>query len=135
VGEGHRWVAAVPPCSAADAERTKAARAAAELEQRARSAERAADHADPRRRQSITRAISGAAVTGSLKTVRLPQTMLVGIASSLIAGLVAYYRLGRSEGEGFLLSVLFAIGIVDLVRKARERSGDPGAGGRPRPLQ
>jgi uncharacterized membrane protein YeaQ/YmgE (transglycosylase-associated protein family) len=50
----------------------------------------------------------------------LGQTMLVGIAATLIAGLLAAALFG-AEGGGILLSVLVAVGIVFAVRKFRER--------------
>ena len=51
----------------------------------------------------------------------LTQTMLVGIAATLIAGLLAMALFG-AEGGGILLSVLVAMGIVFIVRRVRERS-------------
>ena len=55
----------------------------------------------------------------------LPQTMLVGIAATFIAGLLAMALFG-AEGGGILLSVLVAMGIVFAVRKFRERgTGTP----------
>jgi uncharacterized membrane protein YeaQ/YmgE (transglycosylase-associated protein family) len=50
------------------------------------------------------------------------QTILVGIAGSLVAGLIAYYVFDKEEGPGFLFSVICAIAIVYAVRKYRERS-------------
>lgn len=50
------------------------------------------------------------------------QTIMLGIAASLVAGLIAYYAFDEKEGPGFLFSVLCAIGLVYLVRKLRERS-------------
>ena len=50
----------------------------------------------------------------------IPQTMLIGIAGSFIAGLI--YRLitdGRAQGGGIVLSVLVATGLVYLVRRSR----------------
>jgi len=49
----------------------------------------------------------------------LPQTMLVGIAGSLLAGLLSLLIFGGRHGGGILLSVLFATGIVYLVRRSR----------------
>jgi uncharacterized membrane protein YeaQ/YmgE (transglycosylase-associated protein family) len=68
-------------------------------------------------------------VLGGLGRLLLPgpdpmgffQTMLVGIAGSLVAGLIAYYAFGENEGPGFLLALLCTIGIVYLIRKVRER--------------
>lgn len=51
----------------------------------------------------------------------LAQTMLVGIAATFIAGLLAMALFG-AEGGGILLSVLVAVGIVFAIRKMRERS-------------
>ncbi len=51
----------------------------------------------------------------------IPQTILVGIAGSLVAGLIAYYAFGQREGPGILLSVICTVGIVYAVRKYRER--------------
>ena len=50
----------------------------------------------------------------------LMQTMLVGIAATFIAGLLAMALFG-AEGGGILLSVVVAVGIVFAVRKFRER--------------
>lgn len=49
------------------------------------------------------------------------QTIALGIAASLIAGLIAYYVFDEAEGPGFLFSVLCAIALVYAVRKLRER--------------
>jgi uncharacterized membrane protein YeaQ/YmgE (transglycosylase-associated protein family) len=51
----------------------------------------------------------------------LTQTMLVGIAATFIAGLLAMALFG-AEGGGILLSVLVAVGIVFAIRKMRERN-------------
>jgi uncharacterized membrane protein YeaQ/YmgE (transglycosylase-associated protein family) len=69
-------------------------------------------------------------IVGALGRLLLPgrdpmtlfQTILVGIAGSLVAGLIAYYVFDKEEGPGFLLSVLCAIAIVYAVRKHRQRS-------------
>jgi uncharacterized membrane protein YeaQ/YmgE (transglycosylase-associated protein family) len=50
----------------------------------------------------------------------LGQTILVGVAATLIAGLLAMALFGAESG-GILLSVLVAMGIVFIVRKMRER--------------
>jgi len=79
-------------------------------------------------------AITGLLV-GALARLALPgrdpmslfETMLVGIAGSIVAGLIAYYAFDRSEGPGFLLSLLCAIGIVYAIRKIRERRLDSAA--------
>lgn len=73
-------------------------------------------------------ALSGL-VLGALGRLLLPgpdrmsvfQTMLVGVAGSLIAGLIAYYAFGESEGPGFLFALLCTIGLVYAIRKVRER--------------
>ena len=51
----------------------------------------------------------------------LTQTMLVGIAGSLAAGLLSLLIFHGRHGGGILLSVLFAAGIVYLIRRLRER--------------
>jgi uncharacterized membrane protein YeaQ/YmgE (transglycosylase-associated protein family) len=69
-------------------------------------------------------------IVGALGRLLLPgrdpmsifQTIMLGIAASLIAGLIAYYAFGKEEGPGFLFSVICAVGLVYLVRKLRERS-------------
>jgi uncharacterized membrane protein YeaQ/YmgE (transglycosylase-associated protein family) len=74
-------------------------------------------------------ALSGL-VLGALGRLLLPgrdpmtifQTMLIGIAGSLTAGLIAYYAFDKREGPGFLLSVLCTVLLVWIVRKIRERS-------------
>jgi uncharacterized membrane protein YeaQ/YmgE (transglycosylase-associated protein family) len=88
----------------------------------------------------IAIAISGL-IVGALARLLLPgrdpmsvlQTMLVGVAGSLVAGLIAYYLFDSEEGPGFLLSLLCAVIIVFAIRKVRERqlreapqSGDRG---------
>ena len=68
-------------------------------------------------------------VVGALARLALPgrdpmsifQTMLVGIAGSLAAGIV-YAALFHRNGGGIVLSVLFSTGIVYVVR--RSRGGD-----------
>jgi ABC-type Mn2+/Zn2+ transport system permease subunit len=47
------------------------------------------------------------------------QTILVGIAGSLIAGVVGQLLFGRPGG--FILAVLCSLGIVYLIRRSRER--------------
>lgn len=69
-------------------------------------------------------------IVGALGRLLLPgrdpmtifQTIMLGIAASLVAGLIAYYAFDEKEGPGFLFSVICAIGLVYLVRKLRERS-------------
>lgn len=68
-------------------------------------------------------------LVGALARLGLPgkdpmsifETMLVGVAGMLIAGLVTYYLFDREAGPGILLSVLCALGLVFAVRKLRER--------------
>lgn len=70
-------------------------------------------------------------IVGALGRLLLPgrdpmtifQTIALGIAASLIAGLIAYYAFDEREGPGFLFSVLCAIALVYAVRKLRERDG------------
>jgi uncharacterized membrane protein YeaQ/YmgE (transglycosylase-associated protein family) len=70
-------------------------------------------------------AISGLFV-GALARLALPgrdpmglfTTMLVGIAGSLAAGLV-YAALFHRNGGGILLSVLFSMAIVYMIRRSR----------------
>jgi uncharacterized membrane protein YeaQ/YmgE (transglycosylase-associated protein family) len=73
----------------------------------------------------ILLAVSGL-IVGALARLALPgrdpmslfQTMLIGIAGSFAAGLVSWLVFGR-EGAGILLSVLFATGIVYVIRRSR----------------
>ena len=68
-------------------------------------------------------------VVGALARLGLPgrdpmslfETMLVGIAGTLIAGLISYYAFDREAAPGLLLSILCALGIVFAVRKLRQR--------------
>ena len=63
----------------------------------------------------------------------IPQTALIGLAGSLLAGLVVYAITGGRSSAGFVLSVLFTTALVYLVR--RRRGGtltDPGLGARRR---
>jgi uncharacterized membrane protein YeaQ/YmgE (transglycosylase-associated protein family) len=53
----------------------------------------------------------------------LTQTMLVGVAGSLVAGLLSLVIFHGRHGGGILLSVLFAAGIVYLIRRFRQRQG------------
>ena len=59
----------------------------------------------------------------------LPQTILVGIVASYVAGLFGWYVLNR-HGGSLLLAVIFAMLIVWLVRRYRQSSwsqpGPPG---------
>ena len=73
----------------------------------------------------IALAVSGL-IVGALARLALPgrdpmsifQTMLVGIAGSLAAG-IAYALLFHRNGGGILVSVLFATFIVYMIRRAR----------------
>lgn len=63
----------------------------------------------------------------------IPQTIGIGIAGSLIAGLLVYLVTDGASGAGILLSVLASTGLVYLAR--RRRGGgltDPGYAGRRR---
>jgi uncharacterized membrane protein YeaQ/YmgE (transglycosylase-associated protein family) len=51
----------------------------------------------------------------------IPETILVGIGGSLVAGLIAWFLFDHS-GAGFLLSLLCAMVLVYIVRKVRERN-------------
>ena len=56
----------------------------------------------------------------------IPMTIGVGLAASFAAGLLTWAIFGRGGG-GVILSVLFATGIVYLVRRSRGGSlSDPG---------
>jgi uncharacterized membrane protein YeaQ/YmgE (transglycosylase-associated protein family) len=56
----------------------------------------------------------------------IPQTILVGIGGSFLAGIVTWLIFGRGYG-GIVLSVAFATGIVYLVRRSRGGTlTDPG---------
>lgn len=69
-------------------------------------------------------------IVGALGRLLLPgrdpmtifQTIMLGIAASLVAGLIAYYVFDEDEGAGFFFSVICAIALVYAVRKYRERS-------------
>ena len=54
----------------------------------------------------------------------IPQTILIGIAGSFLAGLVYWALFGRGGG-GLLLSVVFAAGIVFLIRRSRGGTVQP----------
>src|ERR687897_3227211 len=76
-------------------------------------------------------AISGL-IVGALARLLLPgrdpmslfQTMLVGVAGSLIAGLLAYYAFDRDEGPGFLFALLCTFLLVLGIRVLRNRADD-----------
>jgi uncharacterized membrane protein YeaQ/YmgE (transglycosylase-associated protein family) len=87
----------------------------------------------------IAIALSGL-VVGGLGRLALPgpdpmslwETMLVGIAGSLVAGLVWWGLSGR-RGGGIVLSVLFATVIVYFIRRSRGGSlTEPGGPPAPR---
>jgi len=59
----------------------------------------------------------------------IPQTIMVGLAGSFLAGIVTWLVFGRGYG-GIVLSVAFATGIVYVVR--RSRGGTLTDPGRPR---
>lgn len=71
-------------------------------------------------------ALSGLLI-GGLARLALPgpdpmsllQTMLIGIAGSVLAALVTYALFGDEYGPGLLISVLCATGLVYLVRRSR----------------
>ena len=77
----------------------------------------------------VSLAVTGL-IVGALARLALPgrdpmtifQTMLVGIAGALMAGLIAYYAFDSAEGPGLLLSVLCALVLVFAIRKIRERT-------------
>jgi uncharacterized membrane protein YeaQ/YmgE (transglycosylase-associated protein family) len=77
-------------------------------------------------------------LVGALARLALPgpdpmsigETILVGIAGSVIAGVVGRLLFG-SRGGGFILAVVCAAGIVYLIRRVRERGSAPGFGGPP----
>lgn len=47
------------------------------------------------------------------------ETMAVGIAGSLIAGVVFYLVAGDRAAPGFLAALVFSVGIVYLIRRSR----------------
>ena len=50
----------------------------------------------------------------------IPQTILVGVGGSLVAGLIGRLLFG-GRGGGFILAVICSAGIVYLIRRTRER--------------
>lgn len=77
-------------------------------------------------------ALSGLLV-GALARLLIPgpdplsifQTMLVGVAGSLTAGLITQYVFDRQGGLGLLLAVVCAAVLVFAIRKFRERQAGP----------
>lgn len=76
----------------------------------------------------------GGLFVGALARLALPgpdpmgigTTILIGIAGSFLAGILTWVLFGRGYG-GIVLSVLFATGIVYLIRRSRGGSlTDPG---------
>jgi uncharacterized membrane protein YeaQ/YmgE (transglycosylase-associated protein family) len=62
----------------------------------------------------------------------IPMTILVGIAGSLIGGLVMYVITGGRNAGGWLVSLVFATLIVYFIRRSRGGGlTDPGAGSEP----
>ena len=62
----------------------------------------------------------------------IPMTILVGIAGSLIGGLVMYAITGGRNAGGWLVSLVFATQIVYLIRRSRGGGlTDPGVGSDP----
>jgi uncharacterized membrane protein YeaQ/YmgE (transglycosylase-associated protein family) len=51
----------------------------------------------------------------------IPQTMLVGIAGSFVAGLISLAIFHGRHGGGLLLSVVVSVLFVWLIRRSRER--------------
>ena len=49
----------------------------------------------------------------------LLETMAVGIAGSLLAGIVLYLVTGEEAGPGFLAALVFSVGIMYLIRRSR----------------
>ena len=49
----------------------------------------------------------------------LVQTMAVGLAGSLLAGVAFYLIFGDSAAPGFLAALVFSVGIVYLIRRSR----------------
>ena len=74
----------------------------------------------------IMLAISGL-IVGALARLALPgrdpmsllQTMLVGIAGSLVAGLIFYAITDERNGAGLIPAVLVSTGIVYAIRRSR----------------
>jgi uncharacterized membrane protein YeaQ/YmgE (transglycosylase-associated protein family) len=72
-------------------------------------------------------------IAGALGRLAIPgrdplsigQTILVGVAGSLVAGLIGKLLFGRPGG--FILAVICSAGIVYLIRRSRERRVAPAA--------
>ena len=68
-------------------------------------------------------------IVGALARLLLPgpdpmsifQTLLVGVAGSLIAGLITLYAFEEAAAWGFAIALVAAIAIVFAIRKFRER--------------
>jgi uncharacterized membrane protein YeaQ/YmgE (transglycosylase-associated protein family) len=66
-------------------------------------------------------------IVGALARLALPgrdpmtvlQTMLLGVAGALIAGLIVRLATGGKEGAGFLAAFLVSVGLVYVVRRSR----------------
>ena len=54
----------------------------------------------------------------------IPQTILIGIAGSFLAGLIYWALFGRNGG-GLFLAVVFAALIVYLIRRSRGQRVEP----------
>jgi uncharacterized membrane protein YeaQ/YmgE (transglycosylase-associated protein family) len=59
----------------------------------------------------------------------IPMTIAIGVGGSFIAGLVSLVLFGGRNGGGFFLSFVFAVLLVWLVRRSRERGGGAGRRG------
>jgi uncharacterized membrane protein YeaQ/YmgE (transglycosylase-associated protein family) len=83
----------------------------------------------------ITGALARLALPGR-DPMSIPATILVGIAGSLIAGIIVYIISGgRYYGAGWFISFVCSVGIVYVIR--RRRGGgltDPGYGSHPGPF-
>ena len=78
----------------------------------------------------VTGALARLALPGK-DPMSIPMTILLGIAGSVIAGLVVYAITGGRSGAGFVLSVAVTTGLVYLIRRRRGGSlTDNGLGGR-----
>ncbi|MDQ3571347.1 MAG: GlsB/YeaQ/YmgE family stress response membrane protein [Actinomycetota bacterium] len=75
-------------------------------------------------------------IVGALARLALPgkdpmsilQTILIGMAGSLVGGIIAYYAFGEEEGPGFLLALVCTVALVYAVRKLRERDDETTTG-------